>query len=527
MIASRSVRAALLTVLVALAPLLARAQAPLRGLALDRKLFREDAGTFRLMLFDGKRNAVNEKLLADKPERSILVILGWEDPTHRIPGGIEKFVRAGGAVLYASDRRITDPKLAEEIRQIAGVSIDDTPITCPDNGEENTFKHNAFCPFVIPVDPPVLPLFDDREAGDEFVNVATNVPGRLLLSPESGLPEKVRRLAYLPSECEAKGADPGFLFAVGGDFGKGRVLVLADHSIFINEMMLTNPGNVDFAFNCLTWLSGDKQERDQVMLLQEGRIRSDVELSMRVPTPSAEDIFRAVMNRRNELLVEAEQYVAKLETEAARFKKSPDGKDLIPDLNLLTPGDPSKDPYHGWVDGYINRLLHSERFPLSAQVLTLLIVLMTLILGYGVWSLRTKGTYLPPAGVPAVAVAVGTQLPGTTLTEQRHREILRSGNLAEAARQLTRDWFDRTGGAEAKKRPRVSASGNWWARRARGRQVARVWEIARGRVRRVTPRQFRALLVLLSELSSAHEAGTLRLEWKGTPSETLNGKGAG
>ena len=65
--------------------------------------------------------------------------------------------------------------------------------------------------------------------------------------------------------------------------GNGRVLVLADHSIFINEMMLpSDNGNVEFTYNCLEWLRGDpKDGRNQVLFVEDGTINSRFEVPLK------------------------------------------------------------------------------------------------------------------------------------------------------------------------------------------------------------------------------------------------------
>ena len=94
----------------------------------------------------------------------------------------------------------------------------------------------------------------------------------------------------------------GPLFAVGGTSGKGRVLVLADHSIFINRMMLpSNNKNLEFAANCLHWLRGGvstpvealraanspdalKQltgQRNKVLFWDDGKIRTDFKVPLK------------------------------------------------------------------------------------------------------------------------------------------------------------------------------------------------------------------------------------------------------
>ena len=70
---------------------------------------------------------------------------------------------------------------------------------------------------------------------------------------------------------------PGPLrFAVGAQLaGGGRLLVLADHSIFINDMMLqTDNDNIPFAFNVVRWLTdaGNGQRRTDVLFYDDGQI---------------------------------------------------------------------------------------------------------------------------------------------------------------------------------------------------------------------------------------------------------------
>src|SRR5262249_98829 len=66
-------------------------------------------------------------------------------------------------------------------------------------------------------------------------------------------------------------------FAVGGSVGKGQFLLLADHSVFINEMMLQEDnGNFDLALRTLDWLRGDKTSpRTKILYWEENRVITD------------------------------------------------------------------------------------------------------------------------------------------------------------------------------------------------------------------------------------------------------------
>jgi hypothetical protein len=77
-------------------------------------------------------------------------------------------------------------------------------------------------------------------------------------------------LAVFPRGSWARGQPfavdfPHLWFAAGGDWGEkgGRILILADHSVFINDMMTPDDNdNLEFASNCLEWLTdGGKRSR--------------------------------------------------------------------------------------------------------------------------------------------------------------------------------------------------------------------------------------------------------------------------
>src|SRR5262249_20939689 len=77
-----------------------------------------------------------------------------------------------------------------------------------------------------------------------------------------------------PERLPGNTPSAGLLFAAGGDWGKGRVLVLADHSVFINEMMLqTDNDNISFTCNCMEWLRDGR--RDRVLFIEEGTITAN------------------------------------------------------------------------------------------------------------------------------------------------------------------------------------------------------------------------------------------------------------
>src|SRR5262249_7474699 len=98
--------------------------------------------------------------------------------------------------------------------------------------------------------------------GNRPLRVATNRPSFLYPTRRGPLPEGAAVLAEFPRGCYY-GRNLGYLqkgaptnpFAAAATHGKGRLLLLADHSIFINDMMQQEDNqNVEFAATALNWL---------------------------------------------------------------------------------------------------------------------------------------------------------------------------------------------------------------------------------------------------------------------------------
>src|SRR5262249_3080122 len=132
------------------------------------------------------------------------------------------------------------------------------------------------------------PLFTNLQ-----YRVATNRAGCLSvgLSPPPK-PRMLHALANFGKRSWHRGIyQPDRIFAVGGTWDAGRVLFLADHSIFINNMMLqADTGNVGFTYNCLDWLSaGGDERRNRVLLYDGGKLVTDFNVPLVYPTPRMPD----------------------------------------------------------------------------------------------------------------------------------------------------------------------------------------------------------------------------------------------
>src|SRR5262249_36933333 len=123
---------------------------------------------------------------------------------------------------------------------------------------------------------------------------------------------RLAELAALPPACGDGVFNQlyGPPFAIGGPLGDGRLLGIADHSLFINNMILQpDTGNIDFAYRCAEWLlqRPDGGRRGQILYVEDGQVRTDFEIPLKSlpppPLPSPEALLPLV----NETLIGLEK----------------------------------------------------------------------------------------------------------------------------------------------------------------------------------------------------------------------------
>jgi hypothetical protein len=502
---------------------------------------------FRRLLFELRFQPVKTFAeLQEEPSKSVLIVLG--DPQclddRNFPERLRGFIEKGGAVLIATDKA-TQGQAARHLLELAGVTVTGETLVVTPSFLNQVYNGNGYCPFVQPMansaplggSANVLgalaeligagqrpALFRNPHPDQPDLRVATNVSSRLKLQGLF-LPSGIYRLAQLPS-CRDENSFqeqvrfrgyPGMsgpqnitpkmngnaqqydapLFAVGGKVGKGRVLVLADHSIFINRMILPrDTGNLEFAANCLHWLRGGASslpemmkaantpqglqqlagERERVLFSDDGVVRTNFEVPLKsvpiTPPLAAEPAIVAAIDRA----------LARAEDENSF------------NLNLLEGFDDN-----GWT---MNRL--------GRYALCLLTLAFLLLLGYRfVWRER----YRPDLGVPRLARVVAQHEPRASLLEQRRWALLRGGNVWETAHQSARLCFQSAGiPLTGPYPPRVTVQGGWWRRWRAARRVGRLWELARGAApARIPPAALKHWLRDLDELKTALAKGTIRL----------------
>ncbi len=453
-----------------------------------KRPFGEGTDYFRHILHTLQMKPLNggEQLEQD-PAHSLLIVLG--DPGRLLGKRLRPFLDNGGALLFASDQAVSDEDLRKEIASLSGWEIVGKLVHIP-----AVDPATRECPILVPgagANPDLPDLFHlTREPGEPPLRVMTNRPSYLQrVRNQPGF--AFRPLATLPEPCQVTILNrfgdfdrPEILlspiFAVGGPGSrKGRFLLLADHSIFIN-MMLPRPdaGNLEFTSNCLEYLRDPQgARRDRVLLLDEGQVNSNFDVPLTpVPEPSVPSL-RA-------LLATVDQRLAHLEDQDA-FNQT-----LVRELERRGINQ--------------NRLFYA-----------VVILLTVLLLAYLVWRLMRAVGQRPEQDAPQLTEITAESPPGPLL-EQRQREILKTGNLWENARQVARQMFLSAGVAvpvDPRHAPPIRTAGGLWQRWRRQRQVRRLWRLAFDpRPIRVRPRQWPDLLAQLDQLRADLINGTVQVE---------------
>ncbi|HJT77255.1 MAG TPA: DUF4350 domain-containing protein, partial [Gemmataceae bacterium] len=401
--------------------------------------FGQGTHAFRRILHDLQLEPLKTVADLDDPPHTLLIVLGDTDILDRVPGGLSGFLHAGGAVLLATDRATPWQHLQRDF----GFGVTGASFRVVNNRLGNAYHNIPECPLLIGWGHGATPdLLGELPAhqGFRLRNVATNRPSCLAGEiTEPGLSV----LAGLPPGCAAEGAADrlerglwlGRWFAVGGTVGPGRLLVLADHSIFINAMMLQpDTDNIDFTYNCLEWLTHGEEARTRVLFVEEGEVNSAFDIPLKqveVPLPPEE----ALVPMANQVLTEVEK------------------------------------------ENVFNKLV-LDVVPFKALVAVVVLGLTTLLAVYGLYRL-IRSRHRVDLWAPLLERVLAKQKPAGSLLEQRHQAMLGQGNLWEPARALARAAFAEAGiDADADGEPVAHVAGSWWQRWALGRRALHLWRIA-------------------------------------------------
>jgi hypothetical protein len=476
-------RCAALALLVLAAVLALTPPAPAQRPSAVPFAYRADA--FRRILFElGLTPLKKYSDVADDPSDTLLVVLGQTDCLHSgiLWTGLRQFVVDGGATLIATDRA-PRREATEELVEAAGVTINGQPFVGPAEEADGLYHGKAFCPLLDPATGEKPDLFRILPVpGSPQLHVATNAPSRLEIRRRKTL---LPQLAWLPRGSHVEGLPGSFvpwwqkgpLFAVGGSVDRGRILVLADHSIFINEMMVpTDNNNVEFAWNCLKWLQGEgEQRRHKVLFVEDGFIQTNLKVPLKESSELPPGATRAAV-------VVIDDTLAKLE-----------------DKGTLD-------------EAFLDRLGASRFEGPNRLVRRALEVLTVVFLVYFIYRVGIRGRFRLDAAVPLLAHEVARHTPAAPLLEQRYRAALKAGNLWETAHGLARQWFASLAPGVGAAPPAVVVRGGWWQRSSLRRRFRRLWRLAHDSTPvRVSPRALRGLLRDLDEMKAALADGTIRL----------------
>jgi hypothetical protein len=451
--------------------------------------------------------------IENDPAKTILILMG--KPQWPVPGGLRHFIEQGGAVLLATDHPLNDQArgINRQLIELCGFGMLNNHVGAWEPDHARDWR------FVIPVDRQVNPRFfyRGRQANlrgciiveaqrnarpalfwdvlhDRQLDVVAN-HSNCLLPTQGGLPPGVQIQARFPRGCWydfgyflQRGTPPP-PFAVSRELGHGRLLVLADHKVFINEMMFPEDNNnLTFAFNVVEWLREGRRTR--VLFVEDGAIQYEFNLPLDQVVEPLKQIQPGLAKLGNDTIKQVQERHARenhLNTALVHGVS-----------NLSTPTVfPHPEPANFWF---------------------LLVLVCTVVVGcYGVARLRQATNHLDTR-VPLLASAVGQHRPVGSALTMRQRAALSEDDLRDFARALARDWFaDVPGspGGPGEDMPDIAVRTRWWQGWTLRRQVQDLWHLAHGDyVPRLTAGAFRSLLRQIDQLSEALDRGDIRLTWE-------------
>ena len=357
------------------------------------KPYCEDTHAFRAILNALRTHPPPEgNDILDEPWKRILIVFGRTEILDSLQGRLHSFIKDGGAILIATDRRSSDELLQEIGVRVSGATV----ATDPRAGV--AYRNMPECPFVWEFGrpagsnrPPSGFLY--RGMGTE-PRVASNLPSEIAEC------KNILPLATLSARGHSVDLQWGgmrnrirgqSLFAVMGNpvtWGKGRLLVMADQSIFINQMML-QPDNDNFTFvvNTVRWLvdAGGGQRRDTVVFLDDGELQTEFNATLDYPAPTMPPLIPL-----------ADEIAVGLERDNA-FNES-----LLEMTGGMSP---------------IMRVV--------AGSLTVILLL------FGLYRFM-QGRYRPEPRLPSLLGRLDSPTAGVPALERRHQAVIAQGNLAEA-----------------------------------------------------------------------------------------------
>jgi hypothetical protein len=352
--------------------------------------------------------------IVPEPQKTILIVLGDPASVEGLP--LKRFIADGGALLFATDRTTT---VAEGLgAHLVGFNIHAKEAAETYHGLDDCIR--------------IHPTTAGEGLFHGLTHVYTNRPGllyRLKDLPALGRIEVASEEIPL-GRIRFDELEDGFV-AAGKNLGKGRFLLLSDHSIFINAMLAQEDNdNSRFAANCIRWLADGK--RTKALLVDENQVETSFDITlppMPSPVPPPEVVIQAINQGIHELQQE--------------------------------------DRFNGAIDRVLNGM-DRDRF-LNGWILFLTIALAV----YGFLRL-TRSRFRAEDNPPALAARLPEVLPSADVVLERERAMLRNENFWEAAHLMARTGLEELlPGAAAGYRLR----GSWRQKRRLKKALERLWRI--------------------------------------------------
>jgi hypothetical protein len=376
-----------------------------------------------------------------RPSETVLIIFGrlpasqMEKLAKALPnGGLRGFVQAGGALLVVSDRA------SENLFAQFGVKIDGTLLT--NDRADVTYQNNPACPLLM------VSGGNGRETGQVFRGLntlATNLPSFLEFDHRAA-PGSFGELAFLPQGTHAQNNDravpPRPLFSVGGELGEGRALFFADHSMFINCMIMQEDNdNAELAYHSLEWLADPEgRKRSKFLYLQDGQPNTALDIPLE-PLP--------------------------FQTEDAELAQFADA--LMLDIQ----------------DNDLPNEFLRKNVSRSTLLMCLLLLSSLGVLVYGVYRLGAM-RFRPEPGLAPFGLAALRYGPARTPVNDRIADLHQKGNMLDAGRSVARQFFGVVLGSappqpDAKHPPVVRPRGGLSKAELRlNRELREIWSLAYG-----------------------------------------------
>ncbi|QDU64371.1 hypothetical protein Pan216_52610 [Planctomycetes bacterium Pan216] len=390
-------------------------------------------------------------------DRWIIVLVGAPEPLARLttmPLEPTDFVEKGGALLIASD---------DDWSQFV-VDIESGPLGVLDPREAYMGRTS-------------LPLIDDWNLANPDAQrltqgvdtIVMNLPGYL-----AGLKANEWAVGYLPPSA-AIGQRPlrGHRPVISaGSLGKGRVMVVADQTLFLNEM-IQEEDNLTFALNTVAWLIGDRSPQDLHVLFVK-----DVDVIGEWVDPRFRD---------------------------GSFNL-PGIEELIAVANSLISGLEDEGVFDEQIQRVQSRL---PIVPFQRAVAMLTSLFLLLLLGW--WLMGVRARHLPRKRSRRRKERA-QPVPLGNLLEQRRTDLVGTGDFTDPVVRLAEQFFCHTLRADVHepKMPPVRVRGSLWRRWKRWWQLRYLWRLLRrSSSRPVSRREFRRVQILVGELERMVRDGSL------------------